>query len=246
VNGTRESMTQFDDGLDEGYGWSMNEAQLTVIFSDDDIVVVNKPAGLPTLPDGYDKAAPHLSLVLAPQFGKVWIAHRLDRGTSGVMVVARNAEAHRSLNMQFDGREVKKAYHALIAGEPPWKEYTAKFPLRADGDRKHRTVIDHGKGKPAVTHLRVLERSGAYTLIEARPETGRTHQIRAHLAALRLPVIGDLLYGGAVAGESLIERTALHAFSLAFRHPSTEQPLSFETPYPADFARALRDAQQGA
>jgi tRNA pseudouridine32 synthase / 23S rRNA pseudouridine746 synthase len=223
---------------------SMNEpdsGELNAIFSDEHIVVVDKPAGLPTLPDGYDKNAPHLLQVLAPRFGKLWIAHRLDRGTSGVMVVARNAEAHRALNIQFDGREVKKAYHALVAGEPPWEEYTVKLPLRANGDRKHRTVVDHGKGKPAVTHLRVLERCGPYSLVEARPETGRTHQIRAHLASLRLPVLGDLLYGGVAATEDApIERTALHAQSLAFRHPVNEQPLSFEAPYPADFARALR------
>jgi 23S rRNA pseudouridine955/2504/2580 synthase/23S rRNA pseudouridine1911/1915/1917 synthase len=158
--------------------------------------------------------------------------------------VARTPEAHRSLNMQFDGREVKKAYHALIAGEPPWDEYTVRLPLRADGDRKHRTVVDHGKGKPAVTHLRVLERCGAYALIEAKPETGRTHQIRAHLAALRLPVLGDALYGGAatprVEGEPLIDRTALHAQSLIFRHPKTIEQVRFQAPYPPDFARALR------
>ena len=235
----------------------MNEAdtdELTVIFSDEHIVVVDKPAGLPTLPDGYDKAAAHLAQVLAPQFGRIWIAHRLDRGTSGVMVVARTAEAHRSLNMQFDGREVRKAYHALVVGEPPWEEYAVRFPLRPDGDRKHRTVVDHGKGKPAVTHLRVLERYDAYALVEARPETGRTHQIRAHLAALRLPVLGDALYGGAGVSEAgaagpRLDRTALHAQSLAFSHPATEQPLSFEAPYPPDFARALaaiRELQQGA
>lgn len=235
----------------------MSEASpnLSVIFSDEQIIVVDKPAGLPTLPDGYDKAAPHLAQVLAPQFGKIWIAHRLDRGTSGVMVVARTAEAHRSLNMQFDGREVRKAYHALIVGEPPWEEYAVRLPLRADADRKHRTVVDHGKGKPAVTHLRVLERGDGWALIEARPETGRTHQIRAHLAALRLPVLGDALYGGADARETgdadgpLIERTALHARSLAFRHPVTEAPLAFEAPYPPDFARALRalrSQEQGA
>jgi tRNA pseudouridine32 synthase / 23S rRNA pseudouridine746 synthase len=231
----------------------MNEAdsaELTVLFSDDHIVVVNKPAGLPTLPDGYDKAAAHLAQILAPQLGKVWIAHRLDRGTSGVMVVARTAEAHRSLNMQFDGREVKKTYHALITGEPPWEEYTVRFPLRADGDRKHRTVVDHGKGKPAVTHLRVLERCGASTLIEARPETGRTHQIRAHLATLRLPVIGDALYRGAAATEAApIDRTALHAQSLIFRHPKTIEQVRFHAPYPPDFARALRalrDMKPGA
>lgn len=220
---------------------------ISIVFSDEHIVVVNKPAGLPTLPDGYDKAAPHLTQALEPQFGRVWIAHRLDRGTSGVMVVARTAEAHRSLNMQFDGREVKKTYHALIAGNPPWEEYTVKLPLRADGDRKHRTVVDHGKGKPAVTHLRVLERWDARAKVEARPETGRTHQIRVHLAALGLPVIGDPLYGGAAAREGAgIDRTALHAHSLIFRHPITIEQLRFEAPYPADFERALRGLRQGA
>lgn len=225
----------------------MSEASpnLSVIFSDEQIIVVDKPAGLPTLPDGYDKAAPHLAQVLAPQFGKIWIAHRLDRGTSGVMVVARTAEAHRSLNMQFDGREVRKAYHALIVGEPPWEEYAVRLPLRADADRKHRTVVDHGKGKPAVTHLRVLERGDGWALIEARPETGRTHQIRAHLAALRLPVLGDALYGAGAnearaADDPLIDRTALHARFLAFHHPATMSAVSFEAPYPTDFARALR------
>jgi RluA family pseudouridine synthase len=220
---------------------------INTLFSDEHIVVVNKPAGLPTLPDGYDKTAPHLAQALAPQFGRVWIAHRLDRGTSGVMVVARTAEAHRSLNMQFDGREVKKTYHALIAGDPPWEAYTVKLPLRADGDRKHRTVIDHGKGKPAVTHLKVLERQDTRALVEARPETGRTHQIRVHLAALGLPVLGDLLYGGAAALEGRpIERTALHAAALIFRHPITLEQLRFEAPYPADFERALRALRQGA
>ena len=145
---------------------------------------------------------------------------------------------------------MKKAYHALIVGEPPWEEYTVKFPLRADGDRKHRTVVDHGKGKPAVTHLRVLERCGAFALIEARPETGRTHQIRAHLAALRLPLLGDPLYGGAAATDGApIDRTALHAYSLIIRHPITIEQVRFQAPYPTDFdraLRALRSAQQGA
>lgn len=214
---------------------------IAIIFSDEHIIVINKPAGLPTLPDGYDKNAPNLAQALAPQFGRVWIAHRLDRGTSGVMVVARTAEAHRSLNMQFDSREVKKTYHALIAGNPPWEEYTVKLPLRADGDRKHRTIVDHGKGKPAVTHLRVLERHDTYALIEARPETGRTHQIRAHLSALELPVLGDPLYGGAAAQKGAAsDRTALHARSLLFRHPTTLEQARFEAPYPVDFERALR------
>jgi 23S rRNA-/tRNA-specific pseudouridylate synthase len=110
--------------------------------------------------------------------------------------------------------------------------------LRPDGDRRHRTVIDRARGKPAVTRVRVLERFAQHTLIEARPETGRTHQIRAHLAALHLPLAGDVLYGGTDAA-SLIRRTALHAHSIEFTHPVTQESVRLSAPYPEDFILML-------
>jgi tRNA pseudouridine32 synthase / 23S rRNA pseudouridine746 synthase len=226
-----------------------------VLWSDDTLLVVNKPAGLPTLPDGYDRDSPCLVKVLEREAGRLWVIHRLDRVTSGVIVLARTAAAHRTLNLQFDARQVAKVYHALVAGVPAWDERIVDLPLRPDGDRRHRTVVDHVRGKPAVTSFTVLERFPRCALMAARPETGRTHQIRAHLAALHLPLVADTLYGGGVidlpaapSGETsgsavsfrLIDRPALHARSLALTHPVSGLSLSFEAPYPDDFAAALR------
>ena len=212
--------------------------ELPVLFRDEHLLAVNKPAGLPTLPDGYDKSAPCLVNLLKQQVDRVWVVHRLDKDTSGVIVVARSAEVHRALNIAFDSRQVSKVYHAIVIGEPQWNEYRIDLPLRPDGDRRHRTVIDRQHGKPAVTQLRVLERFAQFTLIEARPETGRTHQIRAHLAAIDLPLAGDALYDNQDA-PAPIARTALHARLIELEHPVTYQPLRVEAPYPLDFMQAL-------
>jgi RluA family pseudouridine synthase len=215
---------------------------LPILFSDDHLLVVNKPAGLSTLPDGYDKSAPCLINLLKQQVDRVWVVHRLDKQTSGAIIFARSAEVHRALNIAFDSREVSKVYHAIVRGVPPWDEHTADWPLRPDGDRRHRTVIDRQRGKAAVTRLRVLERFAQHTLIEARPETGRTHQIRAHLAALDLPLAGDALYGNKET-STLIARTALHAYRIELEHPITHEPLRVAAPYPPDFAQALSQLQ---
>lgn len=211
---------------------------LPVLFSDEHLLVVNKPAGLSTLPEGYDKSALCLINLLKEQYQRVWVVHRLDKETSGAIVFARSAEVHRALNIAFDSREVSKVYHAIARGVPAWDEEVIELPLRPDGDRRHRTVSDRLHGKPAVTKLRVIERFAQHTLIEARPETGRTHQIRAHLAAIDLPLAGDVLYGSKAA--AFIARTALHARSMEFEHPLTHEALQVEAPYPLDFAQALR------
>ncbi len=212
--------------------------ELPVLFLDEHLLAVNKPAGLPTLPDGYDKSAPCLINVLKQQVGRVWVVHRLDKDTSGVIVVARSAEVHRALNSAFDSRQVSKVYHAIVIGVPQWDVYRIDLPLRPDGDRRHRTIIDRQRGKPAATQLRVLERLAPFTLIEARPETGRTHQIRAHLAAIDLPLAGDALYHSQDA-PAFLARTALHARALELEHPVTHQALHLEAPYPSDFTQAL-------
>ncbi len=225
-----------------------------VLHIDEALLAVNKPAGLPTLPDGYRPDSQYLVGLLQETFGRLWVVHRLDKETSGVVVLARTAEAHRALNTQFQERKVAKVYHALTVGQPEWDVHRIELPLRPDGDRRHRTVVDRTGGKPAATSFRVLERWPHYVLLEALPQTGRTHQIRAHLAAEGLPIIGDVLYasqGGRLQNEERLAlrrllvddaplaRLGLHARSLTLEHPTTLAVLTLEAPYPPDFAEAL-------
>ena len=225
---------------------------MDILHQDEHILVINKPAGLPVLPDGWQPDAPYLVKILEEEFqnpstalrqtqgdssGQVWVVHRLDKVTSGVMVFARTAEAHRQLNRQFEQHEVEKVYHALVEGQPNWEEHTAKHPLRANVGHKHRTAVDFERGKPAETRFRVLKRGLAGALLEARPLTERTHQIRAHLSALGYPLLGDLLYGA--SHTDLIARPALHALSLRFINPTSREYVAFSAPAPEDFKRAM-------
>jgi RluA family pseudouridine synthase len=228
-----------------------------VLWQDDHILLVNKPAGWYSLPDGYHQESNHLAAVLMPTYGQLWIVHRLDHDTSGIMVLARNQQSHRELCQQFEHRQVIKVYHALVSNIPDWEERVVEVPLRIDGDRQHRTTVDYHKGKFARTNVRVMEQIGSYALIEARPETGRTHQIRVHLKEIDCPIIADRLYGDGKPlylssfkrgyrvnptkpERPLLDRLALHAFSLRFRHPFNNGDMYFEAPYPKDFTVALR------
>jgi RluA family pseudouridine synthase len=213
-----------------------------ILYTDSDLLVVNKPAGLPVLPDGYNPEAPYLKEVLQAEHGPLWVVHRLDKDTSGVVVLARNAPAHRSLNIQFEKRQVSKVYHALALGSPSWDSQAVTLPLRVDADRRHRTAVDMHGGKPAATDLRILERFSTCVMVEAQPHTGRTHQIRVHLAAVGLPILADTLYGDRSAESNpapWINRLALHAWCLSFTHPTTGLAAVFEAAYPEDFAAAV-------
>lgn len=228
-----------------------------IIWEDDAIIAVNKPGGLLTIADGYDASLPHLSGILQQQFGPIWIVHRLDKETSGVLIVARTAAAHKALNNQFEHRQVEKIYHALVSGLPNWVEMSVDRPLRVNGDRKHRTIVDQQNGKPAKTIFRVLERFENCCLIEARPLTGYTHQIRAHFFRLGLQIVGDTLYAPRTAPFSSengitnnkpntligLNRLGLHSCKITFIHPNTLQTMSLEAPYPEDFANALNALQ---
>ncbi len=183
------------------------------------------------------------------------VVHRLDKDTSGVLVFARDAGTHRTLNGAFGTRAVRKIYHALVSGPPDWDETGCSLPLRVDGDRQHRTIVDAHSGKPSSTSFRVLARYRHRALVEAIPETGRTHQIRVHLASLGHPVVADPLYGdgrplllssfkrgwkGDPHDERpLLARTALHACSMEFVHPANGNAVRIEAPYPRDFRASV-------
>ena len=206
---------------------------MKIIHEDDRLIIVNKPAGLSVLPDGWEKDSEYLVKRLKEQFGKIWIVHRLDKITSGVMIFARDADTHRALNLQFENHEAQKTYHALVEGNPKWEEKAAKHPLRANVGHKHRTMVDNKNGKPSETRFRVIKRYPEAALIEAKPITGRTHQIRVHAYALGHPLIGDVLYGA--QGPYAAGRPMLHAQSLSLIHPKTDERIRFSAPHPADF-----------
>ncbi len=210
---------------------------MEVVFSDDAILVVNKPAGLSVLPEGWDKDASHLVKILEEQYGKLWVVHRIDKTTSGVLVFAMTAEAHRSLNIQFEKHQVEKKYHAMMSGVPKWKEKTTRFPLRVNVGHKHRTMVDSRNGVRAETRFRILEQNPSSALVEAMPMTGRTHQIRVHAYALGHPLVGDVLYSA--PETDVISRPALHAYSLAFTHPVAGRLMLFQADYPGDFQKAV-------
>jgi RluA family pseudouridine synthase len=210
---------------------------MQIIYSDDHIMILNKPAGLPVLPDGWEPDAPYLVKLLEEEFGKIFVVHRLDKFTSGVMVFAKTAEAHRSLNIQFEKHTIEKVYRAIMVGNPPWQEKITKFPLRANVGHKHRTMVDNRNGLRSETQLKVLNRNEDNALVEARPMTGRTHQIRVHAYALGYPLLGDALYSA--PETDLIARPALHAYTLSFDHPFSNERVTFLAPYPTDFKTTL-------
>ena len=211
--------------------------EMEVLYSDESIIVVNKPAGLSVLPEGWDRNASYLVKILEEQFPKIWVVHRIDKVSSGVMVFALTAEAHRDLNIQFEKHQVEKKYHAIANGVPAWEDKITKHPLRVNVGHKHRTVVDSTGGKKTETRFKVLGRYQAHVLFEAQPMTGRTHQIRVHSMAMGHPLLGDILYNA--PETDLIARPALHAHTLSFTHPETKIRAAFTASYPPDFSNAL-------
>jgi RluA family pseudouridine synthase len=218
---------------------------MEVLYTDRWLVVINKPAGLLSIQDGYDLQAPHVRTLIEPEFGRCWIVHRLDKETSGALILARTKEAHRSLSILFEERKITKDYRAIVEGKPNDDEFEIDLPLSVNGDRKHRTIVDISGGKPASTLIHVISSNRDWTVLSAQPRTGYTHQIRAHLSYMGFPLLGDQLYNPAGTNaktdlSSLIDRVALHALSITFLHPFTHQELSITAPYPADFLGFLK------
>jgi 23S rRNA pseudouridine1911/1915/1917 synthase len=240
---------QIDAVLQAEVGWQGQDIALDIIYEDDSILVINKPAGLVvhpaaghsdgTLVNALLGHAPELALL--PRAG---IVHRLDMETSGLLVVARSLPAHRQLVEQLQARTVKREYCAICIGAMTGGGTVDAAMGRHPRQRKKMAVLAVG-GKPAITHYRLAQRFGHHTRIEVNLETGRTHQIRVHMAHRKYPLIGDPQYGGRPripkgASDLLIDtlrnfpRQALHARSLGFSHPETREWVQFECPLPDD------------
>ncbi len=227
-------------------------AELTFAFADEHLLVVDKPAGMVVHPGaGVDSGT--LVQALAgkvaggPDRERPGIVHRLDRDTSGLLVLARSEAVHAALQEAIRRREVRREYLALVAGRPDARSGTVDAPLGRD--RANRTVMSTRTDKPrrAVTHFEVVEELPGRSLLRVTLETGRTHQIRAHMAAIGHPVCGDAVYGGRGAGLPLgLTRQFLHSARLVFRHPVTRAQVDCESKPPADLRLALDAARRGA
>jgi 23S rRNA pseudouridine1911/1915/1917 synthase len=214
--------------------------EIPLLHEDAEVLVVDKPAGLVVHPGSGNWAGTMLNALLhhAPQLKhlpRAGIVHRLDKETSGLLVVGKTEAAQLDLIRQLQARTVKRTYIAVVRGRVA-RAGTVDAPIGRHPVKRTRMAVVSG-GKPAVTHYRVKESFAAHTLLECDLETGRTHQIRVHLASIGHPLEGDPEYGA--KGERRLERQALHAWRLAFLHPRTKQPLQFESPVPADIEALL-------
>jgi len=233
---------------------------LDILFEDDSLLVINKPSGMVvhpapghvsgTLVNAVLHHCPNLSGIGGEQ--RPGIVHRLDRDTSGVILVAKTGEALQSLADQFKRREIDKTYLAVVHGVPePGKGRIETLIGRHASDRKKMTAAPRGRGRIAISRYETLEKFGKYSLVQIKPETGRTHQIRVHLAHLKHPVAGDRQYGKRPVNEiegkacQALNRQLLHAHEICFNHPVTGEKMHVTAPLPEDMARLLKHLRQG-
>jgi RluA family pseudouridine synthase len=234
----------------------------TIIYEDNHITAVNKAAGIAVGGDRWDGSAARLDKLLGDFYkGPIFIVHRLDRDTSGLIVFARDEDTHRHLSKAFESREAAKTYYAVVHSRPAWVETDCDRALVPDGDKLHRTIIDHCRGKKSLTHFRLCLSAGSYSVVEACPASGRTHQIRVHLASLGHPVVCDPLYGARnspkpvylsafkkgwrgdpLEEKPLLERLGLHAAKLTL--PYTPEGLTLEAPLARDMAALIRQMEK--
>jgi 23S rRNA pseudouridine1911/1915/1917 synthase len=223
------------------------DVPLRIVWEDEHLLVVDKPAGVVVHPSGGHATGTLVHGLLGHAVAggeepeRPGIVHRLDRDTSGLLVVARSDEAHRRLQRLLRRRELARRYLALVHGRPRSRRGKIEAPLGRDRSDPTRMSLDTDTPRDAVTHFEVRDLLRAHALLDVRLETGRTHQIRVHLAAIDLPVAGDPVYG--ISGDLGLERQFLHAARLTFPHPFTAEPVEAESPLPPDLATALERAR---
>jgi RluA family pseudouridine synthase len=269
----------------------------TILYQDAWLAAVNKSAGITVTAERWDPSADRLDLLVEEALAKpapavpamtgsaepapadppqspprLWTVHRIDRDTSGLVVFARDEETHRFLSQAFEDRQVEKRYLAVVYGRPLWKETSCDLPLLPNGNKKHLTIIDKYRGKKSLTHFRFLGGVGNYSVVEALPKTGRTHQIRVHLSALGHPVVCDSLYGSdkpvflssfkpdrrgdPFDERPLLGRLGLHAAELVLPRPGAktggkggtdggqEEPLRLCAPLARDMAALIKQIEK--
>ncbi|MEC7363419.1 MAG: RluA family pseudouridine synthase [Actinomycetota bacterium] len=250
----REMSDSSDGGPFAGPPTNAPSVEIPILWEDDDVVVIDKPAGVaahpspgwsgPTVTDSLSAAGHALATAGAAE--REGVVHRLDVGTTGVMVVAKSAAAYTSLKRQFKERTVDKQYHAVVHGLLDPLVGTIDAPIDRHPSKDYKWAVVAG-GRESVTHYETLEAWPRASLVKVHLETGRTHQIRVHMAAMRHPCVGDVTYGAdpTVAKELGLTRQWLHARQLGFEHPHTGEYVSFDSPYPIDLEHALARLQVG-
>ena len=247
----------------------MKKQLFSVVYEDENIAAVNKSSGIAVSPDRWDPSMERLDKMVEKflHLMKIFTVHRIDRDTSGLVVFAKNSETHKTLSAAFEGRQIKKRYIAVVHGRPSWSETACDLPLVPNGNKQHLTIIDKYRGKKSLTAFRLLGSAGNYSILEALPETGRTHQIRVHLASLGHPVVCDELYGknkpvllsaikrgwrgDPMEERPLLSRLGLHAEELfipgyAGAEAAASAGLTINAPLPRDMAALIRQMEKAA
>lgn len=233
----------------------MKQAAPTVIYVDEHLLIADKPSGITVIPERFNSTKPCLQSILEKQYGKLWVVHRIDRETTGVVCFARNEEAHRNLSIQFEKHEVRKFYKAIVSGRLEGDSGEIDSPIM-ERPNKLGTMMIHPRGKEALTLFAVAEQFRSCTLLDVEIKTGRTHQIRVHFAAAGHPLLVDSIYG---QNESfllssvkkkykqsdeeerpVIARLTLHASLLELKHPATGEWIKFTAPLPHDMEALLK------
>ncbi len=235
--------------------------EIETIYEDEDFVVLNKPSGVLTIPDRFARGIPNLYDILREKYGEIFVVHRLDKDTSGVICFAKNEEAHSDLSEKFEEHEVNKIYLALITGHLRNKQGRIDIPLSENPKLPGTMKVDYENGKRSITEYKVLEEFENFSLLEVRPLTGRMHQIRVHFKAIGHPLAIDPVYGNREEiflseikkkykpkedepEKPLMSRLTLHALKLGFFHFRKKEYVEFEAKLPKDFESLLKQLRK--
>lgn len=237
-----------------------NNQPYEIIYEDDYIVAVNKQAGILAVPDRYNPNIINLKHLLGLKYGEIFVVHRLDKGTSGIMIYAKDAVTHKAFNEMFENQTIEKIYHVLVRGIFPKNEIDIDIPIMPSQGKKGMS-IPSARGKYSLTKVKVLDRFDRATLLECNLVTGRSHQIRVHLSTLGFPLYVDNDYGGFESfkisdfkkrfnlkknteEKPILDRLSMHAYSIKFEHPITKETIYLTADYHRDFAAMLQLLQK--